>query len=270
MVMGSLVIAVYRPKRGKSKELLELVRSHVPILRRLGLATQREVVAGKARDGSILEIFEWVSEEAIDRAHHDPVVQRLWKRFNAVSDSVALSALAEGGSPFPGFEPLDLGPRIGSVDWIDMTSGRAESLKRFYAGVVGLEPDAVEMGDYRDYAMLGANGRAACGICHDRGANASVPPGWLPYFTVASVARSVAAAKRLGGSVIDGPRTGGGGRFCVLRDPSGSHLALYQPLAAPRVAAAKKPGRSAEEGAVKRGGKPKAKRGAAGAGTGQV
>lgn len=226
--MGSLVIAVYRPKRGKLRALLDLVREHVPTLRGLGLATPREAIVGKAKDGSVVEIFEWTSADAIDRAHHDPVVQRMWKRFNAVSTYASLSALAEAEQPFPSFEPIDLGPRVGSVDWLDMTGPKAAALKRFYGRVVGLAPQGVSMGDYEDWAMLAPSGRAVCGICHDRGANAEVPGGWLPYFTVASLTRSVAAAKRLGGAVVDGPRAGGGGRFVILRDPAGTHLALYE------------------------------------------
>ena len=226
--MGTLVIAVYRPKRGKLRALLDLVRDHVPTLRGLGLATQRESIVGKSRDGALVEIFEWTSAEAIDRAHHDPVVQRMWKRFNAVSTYVSLSDLAEAEQPFPSFEPIDLGWRVGGIDWVDMTGPKAAGLKRFYGSVVGLSAQAVPMGTYKDWAMTAPDGRAVCGLCHDRGANAKVPPGWLPYFTVASVAASVAAAKRLGGTVVDGPRSGGGGRFVVLRDPAGTHLALYQ------------------------------------------
>ena len=227
--MGSLVIAVYRPRKGKAKALLEIVGDHVPTLRRLGLVTSREAIVGKAEDGSIIEIFEWVSDEAIDRAHHDPTIQRIWKRINSASDCVSLSALNESRMPFPSFEPLDVTPRIGSVDWVDMTGERAESEKRFYQRVVGLRPVAVDMGSHRDWMMVGANGRPSCGICHRKGPNAAIPPGWVPWFTVESVAKSVAAARRLGATVIDGPRSGSGGTFCIVRDPAGLHAALFQP-----------------------------------------
>jgi predicted enzyme related to lactoylglutathione lyase len=226
--MPLLVIAVYRPKRGKSNALLHLVREHVPTLRRQGLATQREVIAGKAADGSIVEIFEWASPEAVDRAHHDPIVQRLWKKFNTVSDSVSIGNLAEAAKPFPSFEPIDLGPRIGSVDWVDCTTKSADRLKDFYQRVVGLSAMGVDMGGYSDWAMLGVNGRAACGICNAKGENARIPPGWLPYFTVASLAKSLAVARRLGATVVEGPRSGGGGLFAAIHDPSGGFAMLYQ------------------------------------------
>ena len=59
--MGRIVIVLYRPKKGKEKELLEVVKEHVPILRSENLATEREAIVGRATDGTIVEIFEWIS-----------------------------------------------------------------------------------------------------------------------------------------------------------------------------------------------------------------
>lgn len=39
--MGRTVIVIYRPPEGKGEELRKLVRDHVPILQRLGLATSK-------------------------------------------------------------------------------------------------------------------------------------------------------------------------------------------------------------------------------------
>jgi uncharacterized protein len=226
--MGSLVIAVYRPKKGKSKALLELVRTHVPTLRALGLVTARQPVVGKAGDGSIVEIFEWTSAEAIDRAHHDKSVQRLWKRFNAVSEYVSLDALAESHHPFPAIEPIDMPSAPGSIDWIDMTVPEATKVRRFYEKVVGLGVMPVPMGEYEDFCMVAGDGRVTSGICHARGANAEVPAGWLPYMTVASLTKSLAAARKQGGKVIGKPRSAGGGKFAIVRDPGGAHVGLFE------------------------------------------
>ena len=43
--MGVLVIVAYRPKPGKEARLLELTKEHWPILRGLGLATDRPAYA---------------------------------------------------------------------------------------------------------------------------------------------------------------------------------------------------------------------------------
>jgi hypothetical protein len=106
--MPNLVIAAYRPKPGKERELLALVKEHLPILRGQGLASERPSLVLRAQDGTLLEIFEWASEEATQRAHHDPVVGKMWERFGAVCDYVNLGQLAEAAQPFPHFELVEL------------------------------------------------------------------------------------------------------------------------------------------------------------------
>lgn len=70
---------------------------------------------------------------------------------------------------------------------------------------------------------------AVAGICHARGSNADLKGGWLIYIVVADVEASAATCKQRGGEVLVGPRGLAGGRFCVIRDPSGATAALYQP-----------------------------------------
>ena len=104
---GVCPIVAYRPKPGKEDELLELVRARVPTLRQEGLVTDRVPVIMRAKDGTILEVSEWKSPEAIDAAHRNPNVLALWNKFFEVCDCVPLTTLAEAGEMFAGFEPLD-------------------------------------------------------------------------------------------------------------------------------------------------------------------
>ena len=103
---GVIVIVAYRPKPGKKKQLLELVRSRVPTLRRENLVTDREPTIMCARDGTIIEVSEWKSQEAIDAAHNNPNVLAMWNKFFAICDCVPLNTLAEAEEMFAGFEPL--------------------------------------------------------------------------------------------------------------------------------------------------------------------
>lgn len=119
---------------------------------------------------------------------------------------------------------------IGKIGWIDITVDDASGLRDFYSSVVGLRPEDVSMGDYSDYNMTSpASGDPVCGVCHARGSNAEVPPGWLIYFTVEDVEASAAACTAGGGKIVVAPRGLAGGRFCVIEDPSGATAALYQP-----------------------------------------
>ena len=103
---GVIVIVAYRPKPGKEQELLELVRSRVPTLRNEGLVTNREATMMRARDGTIIEVSEWKSHEAIDAAHKNPNVLAMWNKFFAICDCIPLKTLAEAQEMFAGFEPL--------------------------------------------------------------------------------------------------------------------------------------------------------------------
>lgn len=118
----------------------------------------------------------------------------------------------------------------GKIGWIDMTTADAPRVRDFYQAVAGWEPEAVDMDGYSDWLMKSAaDGEPAAGICHARGSNADLPPGWLIYIVVADVAASTAACIEQGGRVIVEPRGLAGGRFCVIEDPGGSTAALYQP-----------------------------------------
>ena len=67
-MLGVCVIVAYRPKPGKEDGLLELVRSGVPTLRQEGLVSDWAPTIMRARDGTIIEVSEWKSREAIDAA----------------------------------------------------------------------------------------------------------------------------------------------------------------------------------------------------------
>ncbi|MEY2527395.1 MAG: hypothetical protein QOE73_2166 [Verrucomicrobiota bacterium] len=104
---GVCVIVAYRPKPGKEKELLDLVRARVPTLRKEGLVTDRVPTIMRARDGTIIEVSEWKSREAIDAAHKNPNVLAMWEKFFALCDCVPLKTLAEAEEMFAGFEPVE-------------------------------------------------------------------------------------------------------------------------------------------------------------------
>jgi hypothetical protein len=87
-------------------ELRRVIADRLPLLRRLGLATDRVHIDARTRDGVLLHISEWISEEAIERAHRAPEVLALWERFAACSDYLSLSEVAETREMFATFEAL--------------------------------------------------------------------------------------------------------------------------------------------------------------------
>ena len=103
----TVVIVAYKPKPGKEADLLQLTREHVPLLRAEGLATDHPVTACQAKDGTIVEVFEWAAG-GVERAHSNPVVHKLWERYAAACDIVPLVSLPESSNIFASFTPIEL------------------------------------------------------------------------------------------------------------------------------------------------------------------
>ncbi len=118
-------------------------------------------------------------------------------------------------------------PGVGTIAWQDLTVENAEQVRDFYASLVGWTVKPLSMGDYDDYCMNApGEGKTVAGVCHARGNNANLPPQWLVYITVGDVEVSARRCVELGGKVIDGPRSMGKQRFCVIQDPAGAVAAL--------------------------------------------
>ena len=117
MTIPRLVIVAYRPKPGKTEILNAELRDHVHLLRSEGLATDRHPVLMRAKEGTIIEIFEWASPAAIEEAHANSRVQAMWARFAACCDYAPLNTLPESADLFAEFEPVEIRlPRIEQPD----------------------------------------------------------------------------------------------------------------------------------------------------------
>ncbi|MFN0133497.1 MAG: VOC family protein [Phycisphaerales bacterium] len=147
----------------------------------------------------------------------------------------------------------------GTIGWMDLTIPDAEPVRRFYESVVGWASIGVDMGGYKDFAMTAPDSdRPVAGICHARGVNTGVPPCWLLYVSVPDLDAALARVRRSGGDVVGTIRAGGGGRYCVIQDPSGAFAALYQsdspppPATKTRTAKRATPSKSAKKSTSKR------------------
>jgi hypothetical protein len=106
--MGRFVIVAYKPKAGRETQLLAAVQKHLQVLKEQGLVTDRPAYAMRAADGTVVEVFEWQSAEAIAAAHANPAVQALWGEFGAACDYVPLTCLSEAHQMFAEFDAVDL------------------------------------------------------------------------------------------------------------------------------------------------------------------
>jgi quinol monooxygenase YgiN len=106
--VGRFVIVAYTPKPGKEAHLLEAVRKHLNVLRAEQLVTDHPASVMRAADGTIVEVFEWRSAEAIGKAHGNAAVAALWSEFGEACDYTPLGKLAEAQHMFAEFDPVRL------------------------------------------------------------------------------------------------------------------------------------------------------------------
>ena len=101
--MGRIVMVGYKPKPGKEADLDKLMETHLEILRQQKLATSRESILMKSKDGTVIEVFEWESALAIEEAHSNPVVMKMWEEYEAVCDYVPIASISEASDLFSEF-----------------------------------------------------------------------------------------------------------------------------------------------------------------------
>lgn len=103
-----MVIACFKPKPGSDDALVDLMKLHLPTLRAEGLVGDGPALCGRAKDGTIVEVFCWNSMEAIEAAHNNPIVQANWAEFEKLCDYVSIGEVAGADSVFTPLTPIDL------------------------------------------------------------------------------------------------------------------------------------------------------------------
>jgi hypothetical protein len=101
-----MAFATYKPKAGQETELMSLVGRHVRTLRKLGFVTEAHNFTASSADGTIIEVFEWASADAVIAAHKNPDVGDLWNEMSHVAEFIPMKNLPESSQPFPGFKIL--------------------------------------------------------------------------------------------------------------------------------------------------------------------
>ena len=104
--MGRFVIVAFKPKPGQSEALAALVVRHLHVLRAQNLVTDKAPYVMHAANGTVVEVFEWRSPDAITAAHSNPAVQALWAEFAAACDYVPLASLDEAQHLFAEFDSV--------------------------------------------------------------------------------------------------------------------------------------------------------------------
>jgi hypothetical protein len=101
-----IVVVAYKPKAGKQEALRKLMREHLTILKSQHLVTDRDSIIMESGDGTIIEVFEWKSRSAIEQAHSNPIVLKMWDAYTEVCDYIPIGQVEEAANLFSEFKPF--------------------------------------------------------------------------------------------------------------------------------------------------------------------
>jgi predicted enzyme related to lactoylglutathione lyase len=123
----------------------------------------------------------------------------------------------------------------GSFVWHELATNDMKAAERFYTKVVGWGAQPYEQSD-EPYTMWTAAEVPQGGLMtlsETASANGARPM-WLTYVSVPDVDRAVQKIQSLGGKLHYGPQDiPNVGRFAVVADPQGAHLAVFSPKGDP-------------------------------------
>jgi len=120
----------------------------------------------------------------------------------------------------------------GQFSWAELGTTNSDAAKKFYGGLFGWTFDDMPAGPDMVYTMnkLGNHAASALYTMGKEMTAQGVPPHWLSYVTVDDVDAITAKAKQNGAKVMKEPfDVMDVGRMAVFTDPSGAHLAVWQP-----------------------------------------
>jgi len=123
-------------------------------------------------------------------------------------------------------------PKLGEFCWNELATPNVQAAKDFYGKVFDWEFTDYPMGE-TTYTMMKMKGKKEfAGIwAIPKDQQKQIPPHWMSYILVENLDASLAKAQKNGASVVK-PATQAGeiGRFAIITDPTGAHIALWQRL----------------------------------------
>jgi uncharacterized protein len=122
-------------------------------------------------------------------------------------------------------------PTVGEFCWNELATANVQAAKTFYGKVFGWEFSDHEMGD-TTYTMVKLKDKNFAGIWSiPKDKEKEIPPHWMAYILVENLDQAVEKARKYGAKIIK-PATKAGdfGHFAILQDPTGAHIALWEPL----------------------------------------
>lgn len=120
----------------------------------------------------------------------------------------------------------------GEFCWNELMTPDTKKAKEFYTQLLGWEAHDHDMGECT-YTMFKHKGKdLMVGMMQTpKGMEKEIPPHWMGYILVEDLDASVKKAQSLGATIkVPQQPVGDFGRFAILVDPTGAHIALWQSI----------------------------------------
>jgi predicted enzyme related to lactoylglutathione lyase len=114
----------------------------------------------------------------------------------------------------------------GAMCWAEVNTRQPAEAVTFYGGVFGLAAHRMENADREYHTLHLSSGDAVAGVFGMTSDMAHIPPHWMPYFVVESIAHAQAVMARHGATVLYGPEPTPHGDMLLLRDAQGGFCAV--------------------------------------------
>ncbi len=123
-------------------------------------------------------------------------------------------------------------PKFGEFCWYELATSNVQAAKDFYGKVFGWEFSDQECGDMTYTMIKRDSGKEFAGIwAIPKNQEKQIPPHWIAYILVENLDESLEKARKHGASIVKpGSNAGDFGRMAVIADPTGAHIALWQPI----------------------------------------
>lgn len=122
-------------------------------------------------------------------------------------------------------------PEVGEFCWNELATPNIKAAKDFYGELLGWTFTEIDMGD-TSYTMIKRNNEGFGGIWHiPTDKQDEIPPHWMGYILVDDIESTLENAKKLGATVkMPVTQVGDMGKFIIIVDPTGAHIAFWQTL----------------------------------------
>ena len=122
-------------------------------------------------------------------------------------------------------------PQSGEFCWNELMTPDTKKAQDFYTTLFGWSAQKHDMGGMT-YTIFMAGDNNIGGMMQTPPDKAGqVPPHWMSYICVEDVEKTLEKAKNLGATVkVPVTTVPGMGRFAIISDPTGAHIAFWQPL----------------------------------------